>query len=111
MATAKGSNWCFFSSHGLVLISIARDPYLRLTEIAAQVGLTPRAVQTVLRDLEQAGVLERFKEGRRNRYQVRLDLALRHPMVADQLITDAFGKLVGEPATPAGVLVGAGRDG
>jgi hypothetical protein len=65
--------WSLFSNHGLVLTTIARRPDLRLREIAAQVGITERAVQSLVGDLVRAGYLERIREGRRNRYVVRGD--------------------------------------
>jgi DNA-binding transcriptional ArsR family regulator len=111
MAKAKGSNWCFFSSHGLVLICVSRDPYLRLAEIADRVGLTPRAVQTVLRDLEGHGVIERLKEGRRNRYIVNLEAGFRHPLTYGLSLSEGLADIIGSDPEPALAGVGAGRDG
>ena len=72
--------WSLLSNHGLIMTTIARRPDLRLREIAAQVGITERAVQTLVGgDLVRAGYLERIREGRRNRYVVRGDQPITTP--------------------------------
>jgi hypothetical protein len=92
--------WSLFSNHGLVLTTIARRPDLRLREIAAQVGITERAVQTLVGDLARAGYLERIREGRRNRYMVRGDRPIttaghRGNELADLITALIPGPLVG----------------
>jgi hypothetical protein len=62
--------WSLLSHHGMVLVALSRQPDLRLREIAAQVGITPRAVQTIVTDLVRNGFLERARVGRRNRYRI-----------------------------------------
>lgn len=78
--------WTFLSNHAHVLAAIASAPALRLREIAAHVGLTERAVQKIIGDLEQAGFVRRFREGRRNRYEVDADAPLHHPLEAHQTV-------------------------
>lgn len=73
-------DWTFLSHHAQVLVCIARDPHARLREIAVDVEITERAVQAIVNDLVESGYLERTRVGRRNRYDVRLDGALRHPL-------------------------------
>lgn len=70
--------WTFLSNHAHVLLSIARGPDARLRDVATKVGITERAVQRIVTELEQAGYLTRFRVGRRNRYRVHLDRPLRH---------------------------------
>ncbi len=77
---AGGSSWTFLSNHGYVLLSIAREPGLRLRELAQRVGITERAVQRIIADLEQGGYVSRVREGRRNRYEVHAHRRFRHPM-------------------------------
>jgi DNA-binding transcriptional ArsR family regulator len=48
-------------------------------DIAAAVGVTDRAVQLLLADLEAAGYLRRTRVGRRTEYDV-LGGPLRHPL-------------------------------
>jgi hypothetical protein len=70
--------WTVLSTHGRVLVEIARDPRIRLTDISAAVGLTERAVQLILSDLERTGFLTRTRVGRRNHYTVDYDHPFRH---------------------------------
>ena len=71
-------HWTFFSNHSHVLFCLAREPGVRLREVAERVGITERAVQKIVADLEEAGVVIRHREGRRNRYTVQMDVPLRH---------------------------------
>lgn len=73
------SDWTFLTNHAQVLLCIARNSRLTAREIAATVGVTERAVQRILHDLEDAGYITRFRDGRRNRYEVHPDLPMRHP--------------------------------
>jgi DNA-binding MarR family transcriptional regulator len=74
------AGWTFLTNHTHVLLCIAREPEVRMRDVAALVGITERAVQRIVADLEEAGYIERSRSGRRNRYKVRLDLPLRHPI-------------------------------
>jgi len=71
-------SWTFFTNHAHVLFCLARDPRLRLRDLAVQVGITERAVQRIVSDLESSGYLRVVREGRRNRYRVEVDAPLRH---------------------------------
>jgi len=90
MAT-PGREWTFLSNHGHVLVALANDPGQRLKDVAEQVGITERAVQLIVRDLEAEGYLQRERVGRRNRYTLSTRTHLRHPLeqhvrVADLLV-------------------------
>jgi DNA-binding Lrp family transcriptional regulator len=74
------NQWTFLTNHAHSLICIARDPGLRLRDVAERVGVTERAAQRIVSDLVDAGYLERQRDGRRNSYRVRLDMPLRHPV-------------------------------
>jgi predicted transcriptional regulator len=87
------SAWTFLTNHSHVLICLAKDPDLRLREVASIVGITERAVQRVVADLEDVGVLARSKDGRRNRYTVDRTRPLRHPIEAHRCVGDLL-KLV-----------------
>jgi DNA-binding transcriptional ArsR family regulator len=91
--------WTFLSSHGDVLLALATHPDLRLREIAEAVGLTSRAVQSIVTDLVEAGYLERRREGRRNFYRVRGDRPLEDPGTADHVVADLIRALVSGPGT------------
>lgn len=75
-----GTPWTFLTNHSHVLLCLVRDPGLRLRDIADQVGITERAVQRIVSELEEAGYLLRTKDGRRNHYEIDLELPLRHPI-------------------------------
>ena len=64
----------------MVLLCLARDAEARLRDVADTVGITERAVQHIVADLEAEGFLTRQREGRRNRYALHLDRPLRHRM-------------------------------
>ena len=72
--------WTFLTNHSHVLICLARNPHARLRDVATDVGITERAVQRIVLELETAGVLERKREGRRNHYRIAQDVPLRHPL-------------------------------
>ncbi len=74
------AEWTFFTNHAHVLLCIARQPDVRVRDLAVLVGITERAAQRIVADLVAAGYLERSRDGRRNRYRVRADLPLRHPV-------------------------------
>ncbi len=86
--------WTFLSNHGHVLLCIARDPNVRVREIALSVGITERAVQRILGELEEAGVIARERQGRRTHYEINGDLPLRHPIEAEHSIGELM-RLVG----------------
>ena len=78
--TEPRRQWTFLTNHGHVLIYVHRNPDARVRDIATAVGITERAAQTILADLEAVGVLEREKIGRRNRYRIVRKCRLRHPL-------------------------------
>jgi DNA-binding MarR family transcriptional regulator len=88
--------WTFLTNHAHVLFCIAEDPEVRLRDVAARVGITERAVQRIVTDLEGEGYLTVSKEGRRNRYQVNYDRPLRHPIERHRNV-QALINLVVEP--------------
>jgi hypothetical protein len=89
--------WSFLSNYGRVMVVLTRRPDLRLREIGGLVGITPRAAQTIVSVLVDAGFLERSREGRRNRYRVRGERPLPDPGAADHDVSDLIGALVARP--------------
>lgn len=75
----RNGTWTLLTGHGHVLVEIARDPGARMRDISARAGITERAVQLIVADLEAAGYLIRHRHGRRNRYVVNPNSAFRHP--------------------------------
>ncbi len=98
--TAGSRGWTFLSNHGHVLVCLARDPEVRLRDVADLVGITERAAQTIVRDLEESGYVRKQRVGRRNTYSIIGRSRFRHPLEAGVRIRD-FLDLVAA-ATPAG---------
>mgnify|MGYP005722437449 CR=1 FL=1 len=93
-AESAEHRWTFLSNHAHVLICLAQDPYIRLREVADLIGITERAVQKILSDLEAEGLVERYKEGRRNSYELHLDQPLRHPVEKHRNVGDLVNLIV-----------------
>jgi DNA-binding transcriptional ArsR family regulator len=93
------ATWSFLTSHALALVCIARDPGVRLRDIALAVGITERSAYGIVTDLAAAGYVVKEKDGRRNRYQVQGHLPLDESVVRGRTIGEVLGLLVeaGEP--------------
>lgn len=98
---SPSGGWTFLSNHTHVLVCLTADGGQTLREVASKVGVTERAVQRIVADLEQAGVLERERDGRRNIYRIDALRRLRHPLEAHCHI-GALLRLVTEGANPVG---------
>jgi predicted transcriptional regulator len=72
-------SWRFLSNHTQVLLCLQRDPNARFRDIAQQVGITERAAQRIVGELIESGYVESERVGRRNRYRINADAAMRHP--------------------------------
>lgn len=90
-------DWTFLSNYGHVLVCLARNHDARLRDVAEEVGLTERAVQKIVRDLQQAGYVTVSKQGRCNRYRINRRKALRHALESHCTV----GKLLALVAGPA----------
>jgi DNA-binding MarR family transcriptional regulator len=78
--------WTFLTNHGRVLLTIAQDPDVRLRDVAEQVGITERAAQMIVADLEADGYLTKQRVGRRNHYVLDRGKKFRHPREADHQV-------------------------
>ena len=81
---------------------VARDPNLRLRDLAFEVGVTERAAQRIVRELAEAGDLTWERCGRRNQHTIHLDRrAFRHRLEARRSIGDVIALLDADahPAT------------
>ena len=96
--------WRFVTNHTQVLLCIARDPDVRLRDVAAMVGITERAAQRIVRDLVESGFVTRARVGRRSRYVVNPSRAMRHEAQSDHRIGELLEALrlapADEPETP-----------
>ncbi|MEU5094525.1 transcriptional regulator [Streptomyces sp. NPDC020996] len=100
-SSPRGDQWTFLTNHARVLITLARDPESRLRDVAGLIGITERAVQLIVADLEAAGYLTRTRVGRRNRYTIDPTVALRHPAEADHPVGDLLTTFLHREDTPA----------
>lgn len=87
-STDSSQRWTFLTNHAHVLAVLYSDPQPVLRQVAIAVGITERAVQRIVQDLEQGGFIQREKVGRQNRYRVFTDQSLRHPIEAHRNIGD-----------------------
>ena len=74
------SDWSLLTNHGHVLLCIAEQQDIRIREIAARAGITERATQRIIADLERNGFLTHERIGRRNRYSVDVAHRSGHPL-------------------------------
>ncbi len=81
-------SWTFLTNHTHVLVCLARDEQMTLREVALEVGITERAVHSIVKTLEAEGVLTRSREGQRNRYRLNRQFRLRHPLESHRRIGD-----------------------
>jgi DNA-binding transcriptional ArsR family regulator len=89
------SNWSFLTNHGRALLCIARDPEMRLRDIADDLGITERHVFAIVTDLTEAGYVVKEREGRRNRYEIQNHLALPDLPDREQAIGEVLDVLTG----------------
>lgn len=63
-------SWGFLTNHALIMVYAVRHSGATVREISAGVGVTERATLAILRQLNDEGIIERRKEGRRTTYSV-----------------------------------------
>lgn len=91
--------WTLLTGHGHVLVAIAKDPGARIRDLAADAGLTERATQAIITDLEDAGYITRHRVGRRSEYTIHTGLGFRHPNQDGLEIGPFLELLAGLPRT------------
>ena len=84
----NNKKWNVLSNHGLVLICLENYNDYPMRLIARVVGITERAVQRIISDLEHSGYIEREKIGRKNKYKILKDRPLRHSIIGHCTIRD-----------------------
>jgi DNA-binding IclR family transcriptional regulator len=89
------AEWSFLTNHAWVLLCIARDPGVRLRDIAARVGVTERTAYGIVTDLTEAGYVVKHKDGRRNRYQIQAHLPLPGSGSRERTIGEILALLAG----------------
>ncbi len=88
-------SWGFLTNHARVLLCIARDPGVRLRDIASSLGITERSAHGFVTDLTAAGYVLKQKDGRRNRYQIQAHMPLLEPASQEPAIGEVLALLAG----------------
>jgi DNA-binding transcriptional ArsR family regulator len=89
------TTWGFLTNHARAMLFIAQDPDARLRDLAEALGVTERTAFGLVADLTEAGYVVKEREGRRNRYHIRPDLPLRHPINRERTIGELLNVLLG----------------
>lgn len=89
----KRKHWMFLSNHGHVLAYITKYPRSTAEAIARKLNLSMRGVQNILTDLNEAGYLEKVKDGRSNRYIIHSELPMRHRLQREYAVGDMLQAL------------------
>jgi DNA-binding Lrp family transcriptional regulator len=89
----------FLTNHAQVLLCVAHDPGIRLSDIAQTVGVTERSAHRIVSELVEDGYVVRERIGRRNVYKVKPEVPLRHPLTQEteqRRVGDLLELLLGE---------------
>ena len=89
----KRPRWTFLTNHAHVLAVLDANPEIVLRRVATEVGITERAVQRIIQDLEDDGFIKRERIGRRNSYRILKKKSLRHPIESHRQIGDLLAML------------------
>jgi hypothetical protein len=94
-------DWTFFSNYGHVLVCLAKNRRSRLRDVAVEVGITERAVQKIVRDLQLEGFLTVSKQGRCNRYKINNRKALKHSLESQCTVGKLLSLVLKSTEAPA----------
>src|SRR6476469_7525178 len=93
------TSWSFLTNHARVLLLVARDPGIRLRDIAASLEITERSAFGIITDLVEAGYVVKEKDGRRNRHHIQTPLPLPEPTSQERTVGEVLALLAGtDPA-------------
>ena len=90
--------WYLISTHGVVLLHVARQPGSTLREMSEALGLTERRISQIVQELSEAGYLSIERVGRRSVYTINQDANMRHPTLMHVKLRDVIDLLISEPA-------------
>ena len=93
------TSWTFLTTHARVMLLVARDPGVRLRDIAASLNITERSAFGIITDLVEAGYVVKEKNGRRNRYHVQAHLPLPEPDGRERTVGEILALLTGTGAS------------
>ena len=75
------------------MIVLSQDDAMVLRDVATRVGITERAVQRIIADLEEGGFIQRERFGRQNRYRISTTQTLRHPIESHRTIGELLSMI------------------
>jgi DNA-binding IclR family transcriptional regulator len=78
--------WSFLTNHARAMLFIARDPVMRLRDLAVALDVTERTAFGIVVDLNEAGYIVKTKDGRRNRYHIQAHLPLRDAVPRERTV-------------------------
>lgn len=102
----SSAGWTFLTNHAQVLLCIARDPGIRLRDIADRVGITERSAYGIVLDLADAGYIVKKKAGRRNHYQIQAHLPLPESSSRERTVGEVLALLGGGELPPSSAVPG-----
>jgi DNA-binding MarR family transcriptional regulator len=82
------STWTFLTNHAHVLLCLAKSPSRLMRDIAEEVGITERAVQRIIADLQEGAYITKIRRGRSNTYEINTEKHLKHPIEAHKTLLD-----------------------
>jgi DNA-binding transcriptional ArsR family regulator len=86
-------DWSLLSHHGLVLCEVAATGDVTIRDLSDTLGITERHVSRILRDLQDARMLNVRRSGRRNHYSLARNARFRHPRLAHIPLREVMGLL------------------
>jgi predicted transcriptional regulator len=90
LSVYSSKTWTVFTNHAHVMILLSQDPNMVLREVALKIGITERAVQKIVADLQESGFIIKEKLGRSNHYKLIFDKPLRHPIEAHKKVKEVI---------------------
>jgi DNA-binding transcriptional ArsR family regulator len=89
------AQWSFLTNHARALLCIARDPGLRLRDMAEALDITERSAYAIVADLTEAGYVLKERDGRRNRYSIQHHMPLPDSTGRDRTVGEVLDLLMG----------------
>jgi MarR family len=96
------SSWQVFSNHGRVLVTLARDPALRLRDVAEACDITERSAHRIVSELVEQGYLAKKRNGARNHYEIRPDVPIHDPLLGEHWVGEILAVLASHAAPAHG---------
>ena len=100
------AQWQLLSNHGRVLVSVARDPGLRLRDIAQICDITERSAHRIVSELCEEGYVIRERRGSRNHYKIKPDVPIHDPILGEHWVGELLAVLAGSVAWTNGLPQG-----